>query len=102
MSRMRTFAAFTALAAFMCLGIGTAAAASNASAASHGSNSSIVSNEDSGGLVGWVKGNANASQQTATGGGASNANNTTGVAGNSGTVASGQSNRNLQAVDLYY
>ena len=27
MSRLRTFAAFTALAAFMCLGIGTATAA---------------------------------------------------------------------------
>jgi len=76
-SRLRTFAAFTALAAFMCLGIGTAAAASNASGASQQSNSSIVSNDGSGGLSGGVKGNA-------------------------GTVAAGQSNNTWSAVDVYY
>lgn len=102
MSRLRTFAAFTALAAFMCLGIGQAAAASNASGASQQSTSSIVSNDGSGGLSGAVKGNADASQQTGTGGGASNSANTGGVAGNAGTVAAGQSNSNWSAVDVYY
>jgi hypothetical protein len=98
-SRLRTFAAFTALAAFMCLGIGTATAAGNSSSASESSNSSIVSNEGAGSLTGWVRGNAHAAQQTAAGGGASNANNSVGVSGNSGTLVSGQGTSDWTAVD---
>ena len=102
MSRLRIFTAFTTLAACMCLGMGTAAAASGAAVAGNHSNGSVVSSFESGNLVGSVNGNANASQQTATGGGASNADNSVGVAGNSGTVASGQSNSNRLAAELYY
>jgi len=101
-SRMRIFTAFTALAACMCLGIGTASASANAAAANDHSNGSVVSSVDSGNLLGAVNGNANGSQQNATGGGASNAGNTAAVRGNSGTVGSLQSNSNRLAEELYY
>ena len=42
MSRLRTFAAFTALAAFMCLGIGTATAAENNSGVSDAPHSGMT------------------------------------------------------------
>ena len=100
-SRMRIFTAFTALAACMCLGIGTASAADSSQAAGH-SNGSVVSSVDSGNLGGAVNGNANGSQQSATGGGASNAGSTSGVRGNSGDVGSQQSNSNRLASELYY
>ena len=101
MSRMRIFTAFTALAACMCLGIGTASATINGSAATNHSNGSVVSNFDSGNLSGAVDGNASGSQQSATGRGATNAGSTDGVRGNSGTVAGGQTNSRL-AAELYY
>jgi hypothetical protein len=100
-SRMRIFTAFTALAACMCLGIGTASAADGSAAIDH-SNGSVVSSVDSGDLGGAVNGNANGSQQSATGRGASNAASTGGVRGNSGTVGSLQSNSNRLASELYY
>ena len=102
MSRMRIFTAFAAMTACMCLGIGTAAAASSTAGASDHSTSSVVSNHSSGDLGGRVSGNADASQQTATGGGASNANGTTGVEDNSGSVRSSQSTSNRLAAELYY
>ena len=101
MSRMRIFTAFAALAACMCLGIGTASADDGSHAADH-SNGSVVSSVDSGNLGGAVNGNANGSQQSATGRGASNAGSTGGVAGNSGGVGSQQSNNNRLASELYY
>ena len=102
MSRIRIFTAFAALAACMCLGIGTASATGNGSSATQQSNGSIVSNEDAGNLLGSVNGNAHAAQQTATGGGAANSGNTAGVKGNTGTIGSGQANSNRLAAELYY
>jgi hypothetical protein len=101
-SRMRIFTAFAAMTACMCLGIGTAAAASITAGASGHSSSSVVSDRSSGDLGGTVHGNADAAQQTATGGGASNAGNTTGVTDNAGSVRSGQFNGDRLAAELYY
>lgn len=101
MSRMRTFTAFTVLAAFMCLGIGTASA-DNAATASTSSNASVVSDYGTGNIGGHVDGNASFSQQTGVGGGASNANSTAGVKDNSGTVGAVQGNSNRLAAELYY
>ena len=102
MSRMRIFTAFAAMTACLFLGIGTASAASNTASASDYSSSSVVSSHDAGDLGGSVDGNADASQQSATGGAASNANNATGVKDNSGSVGSSQSNSNRLAAELYY
>jgi hypothetical protein len=101
-SRLRIFTAFAALAACMCLGISTASAVTGASAAFHHSNGSVVSVYDSGNLGGAVNGDANATRQAATGGGASNADNSAGVTGNHGAVGSGQANSNRLAAELYY
>ena len=100
MSRMRTVAVVTALGAFLLAGIGTAQADNGAAAADH-ANSSVVSTIGSGNIVGGVHGNANGSQQTATGSGGSNQNNTTGVAGNSGGVGALQGNGNFSH-QVYY
>jgi hypothetical protein len=96
MSRIRTalvavpLAAVSAAAALM-LGAGSAAA-DNGAFAGGNSSSTTVSDTGSGNLSGWVDGNANWAQQTATGAGASNQNNTLGVKGNTGTLYSSQSN----------
>jgi hypothetical protein len=96
MSRIRiALAAAPIAAALLLLGAG-AASADDGSFASDHANSSIVSDTGSGNLSGWVDGNANWTQQTATGSGASNANNTLGVKGNSGTLFNSQSNSNVR------
>jgi hypothetical protein len=96
MSRFRiALAAAPIAAAMLILGAGAASADSGAFAGDH-STSSIVSNVGSGNLSGWVDGNANWTQQTATGSGASNANNTLGIKGNSGTIYSNQSNSDVR------
>ncbi|MFJ1752911.1 hypothetical protein [Kitasatospora sp. NPDC088134] len=100
MSRIRAVAVVAALGAFLLTGAGTAAA-DNGAGADHSSNSTVVGNLGSGNIVGSVHGNANGTQQTATGSGASNQNNTLGVAGNSGGVGALQSNANL-AHTVYY
>ncbi|MEU3495917.1 hypothetical protein [Kitasatospora cineracea] len=100
MSRIRAVAVVTALGAFLLAGAGTAAA-DNGAGADHSSDSSVVSNIGSGNIVGPVHGNANASQQTATGSGAGNQNNTLGVTDNAGGVGALQSNANL-AHTVYY
>ncbi|MFC8450860.1 hypothetical protein [Kitasatospora sp. NPDC057223] len=100
MSRIRTAAVVTALGAFLLAGAGTAQADNGAAAADH-ANSSIVGNTGSGNIVGGVLGNANGSQQTATGSGGANQNNTAGVAGNSGGVAALQGNGNFSH-QVYY
>jgi hypothetical protein len=99
MSRIRTVLAAAPIAiALLLAGAGAASADSGAFAGDH-SNSSIVSNTGSGNLTGWVDGNSNWTQQTATGSGASNANNTLGVKDNSGSVYSSQSNNDVR---LYF
>jgi hypothetical protein len=96
MSRFRiALAAAPIAAAMLILGAGAASADSGSFAGDH-SNSSIVSNVGSGNLSGWVDGNSNWTQQTATGSGASNANNTLGIKGNSGTIYSNQSNSDVR------
>ncbi|GAB2732238.1 hypothetical protein [Kitasatospora kifunensis] len=95
MSRTRAITAATALGAFLLLGIGSAQAADNAAVAGHGSNGSVVSNWGSGNVLGSVTGNGNSAQQTATGSGGSNQNNTTAVADNSGDVGAEQGNLNF-------
>ncbi|MFI6444962.1 hypothetical protein [Kitasatospora sp. NPDC050543] len=75
-----------------------AAAADNGALASDSSNSSVVSNIGSGNIFGSVDGNYNSTQQTATGSGASNQNNTLGVKDNAGFVYADQSSRNLHVV----
>ncbi|WP_051814034.1 hypothetical protein [Kitasatospora sp. MBT63] len=100
MSRIRAAAAVTALGAFLLAGISTAQA-DNGAGAESGSNSTVVSNTGSGNVVGSVLGNANGTQQTATGSGGSNQNNSLGVTGNSGAIGTLQGNGNL-AHHVYY
>ncbi|MEV4559998.1 hypothetical protein AB0K51_23820 [Kitasatospora sp. NPDC049285] len=86
------------LAAGLLLAGAGAAAADNGAAADHGSNGSVVSNLGSGNIFGSVDGNYNSTQQTATGAGASNQNNTLGVKDNYGIVLADQSNKNFTFV----
>jgi hypothetical protein len=95
MSRIRIALAAAPIAVAMILAGAGAASADDGAFANGGSNSSVVSNTDSGNLSGWVDGNSNWTQQTATGSGASNANNTLAVKGNSGAIYSHQSNSNV-------
>lgn len=95
MSRIRTaLVAVPLAAAALLLGAGAASADNGALSGDH-SNSSVVSNWGSGNITGWVDGNATWNQQTATGSGASNANNTLAVKGNSGGLWANQSNSNV-------
>ncbi len=89
-----TLAAAPLAAGLLLIGAG-AASADNGALAGDGSNSSVVSNVGSGNLFGGVDGNYNWTQQTATGAGASNQNNTLGVKDNSGFVYADQSNKNV-------
>lgn len=103
MTRFRTTRVIVALAAaplaagLLLAGAG-AAAADNGAGAEHGSNSSVVSNVGTGNVFGSVDGNNNWTQQTATGSGASNQNNTLGVKDNSGFVYADQSNKSVHIV----
>ncbi|WP_371480566.1 hypothetical protein [Kitasatospora sp. NBC_00315] len=85
-------------AAALLIGGAGAAAADNGALAGGGSNSSAVSNVGSGNIFGSVDGNYGATQQTATGSGASNQNNTLGVKDNAGPVLADQSNANLHVI----
>lgn len=86
------------LAAGLLLAGAGSAAADNGAAAGHGSNSSVVSNIGSGNIFGSVNGNYNATQQTATGAGASNQNNNLQVKDNTGWIYADQSNRSFHVV----
>lgn len=94
MSRFRALAALAVLGVFAVTGMGTAHAATS-SHAHKTSNGSVVGLTGSGNLVGPVHGNADGSQQTATGSTGSNQNNTSAAAGHSGKVAAFQGNGNL-------
>ncbi|MFE9422616.1 hypothetical protein ACFYNO_06605 [Kitasatospora sp. NPDC006697] len=100
MARTRTARIVAALAAaplaagLLLAGAG-AAFADNGAGSQDGSNASVVSNVGSGNIFGGVDGNANWTQQVATGSGASNQNNTLGVKDNSGLIWADQSNKNV-------
>ncbi|MYV99514.1 hypothetical protein [Streptomyces sp. SID3343] len=64
--------------------------------ASASTTTSNTTNSGSGNVLGGVDGNYNATQQSATGSGASNQNNNAGVKGNSGVVVIDQGNANVQ------
>ncbi|WP_377270215.1 hypothetical protein [Peterkaempfera sp. SMS 1(5)a] len=81
-------------AALLLAGAGAAQAANGVGAA-NGSNGSVVADTGSGNVFGPFDGNYNWTQQTATGSGASNQNNTLGVKGNSGLVYAAQNNLNI-------
>ncbi|MFJ1753875.1 hypothetical protein [Kitasatospora sp. NPDC088134] len=97
-TRLAALLASVPLAAALLLAGAGAAAADNGAAADHGSNSGVVANFGSGNIFGSVDGNYNATQQTATGAGASNQNNTLGVKDNTGIVYADQSNKNFNFV----
>jgi hypothetical protein len=95
MSRIRTALVAVPLAAFALIAGAGAAAADNGAFAGEGSSSSVVSNVGSGNVSGWVDGNTTWTQQTATGAGATNSNNTLSVKDNSGAIWANQVNHTV-------
>ncbi len=96
--RLAALVASVPLAAGLLLAGAGAAAAGNGAAAGHGSNGSVVSDFGSGNIFGSADGNYNSTQQTATGVGASNQNNTLGAKGNTGVVYADQSDKRFDFV----
>ncbi|MGW2374332.1 MULTISPECIES: hypothetical protein [Kitasatospora] len=86
------------LAAGLLLAGAGVAAADNGAAAGTGSNAGVVSDTGTGNVFGGVDGNYVSTQQTATGSGASNQNNTLAVKGNAGNVLAGQGNKNVDVI----
>ncbi|MFF7994165.1 hypothetical protein ACFZDG_30825 [Kitasatospora xanthocidica] len=84
-------------AGLLLVGAGAAVADNGASAAA-GSNAGVVSNVGTGNVFGGVDGNYVSTQQTATGSGASNQNNTLAVKDNAGAVLAGQGNKNVNVI----
>ncbi|MCD0482350.1 hypothetical protein [Streptacidiphilus sp. ASG 303] len=100
MARFRTarptgLLAAAPLAAALLLAGAAAAQAAPGVPAGDGSSGSAVSATGSGNVFGRVDGNTDWAQQTATGSGASNQDNTLGVRGNSGQLYSTQNNLNI-------
>ncbi|MFJ6379748.1 hypothetical protein ACIQI7_07035 [Kitasatospora sp. NPDC092039] len=75
-----------------------AAVADEGAGAEPSSNAGAVSNSGSGNVFGGVDGNHVSTQQTATGSGASNQDNTLAVKDNAGTVQGGQDSKNVNVV----
>ncbi|MGW1172697.1 hypothetical protein ACWD4P_03100 [Kitasatospora sp. NPDC002543] len=86
------------LAAGLLLAGAGAAAADDGAAAEPGSDTGVVSNTGTGNAFGGVDGNYVSTQQTATGPGASNQDNTLAVKDNGGTVQAGQGNKDINVV----
>ncbi|WP_033347081.1 hypothetical protein [Kitasatospora aureofaciens] len=86
------------LAAGLLLAGAGAAAADNGTGAAAGSNAGVVSNTGTGNVFGGVNGNYVSNQQTATGSGASNRNNTLAAKDNAGDILAGQGNKNVNAI----
>ncbi|WP_030232820.1 hypothetical protein [Streptomyces sp. NRRL S-350] len=86
------------LAAGLLLAGAGAAAADNGAGAAAGSNAGVVSNVGTGNVFGGVDGNYVSTQQTATGSGASNQDNTLAVKDNAGAVLAGQGNKNVNVI----
>ncbi|MFD8750490.1 hypothetical protein ACFV0O_05850 [Kitasatospora sp. NPDC059577] len=84
-------------AGLLLLGAGIAAADNGAGAAA-GSNAGVVSDVGTGNVFGGVDGNDVSTQQTATGSGASNQNNTLAVKDNAGAILAGQGNKNVNVI----
>ncbi|MEU8921243.1 hypothetical protein AB0D10_09970 [Kitasatospora sp. NPDC048545] len=84
-------------AGLLLLGAGIAAADNGAGAAA-GSNAGVVSDVGTGNVFGGVDGNHVSTQQTATGSGASNQNNTLAVKDNAGAILAGQGNKNVNVI----
>ncbi|MFJ6212132.1 hypothetical protein ACIQGZ_02150 [Streptomyces sp. NPDC092296] len=100
MARIRTaritgFLLAVPFAAVLLLTGAGAAQADNGSSADRGSNAGVTTADGSGNVFGRVDGNTNWTQQSATGSGAANENNTLGVKGNSGQVYASQTNLNI-------
>ncbi|AXI78734.1 hypothetical protein [Peterkaempfera bronchialis] len=94
-ARLTGLLAAAPLAAALLLAGAGAAQADNGALSDHHSNGSVVTDTGSGNVFGPLDGNYNWAQQTATGSGASNQNNTLGVKGNSGLVYAAQTNLNI-------
>ncbi|WP_406282516.1 hypothetical protein [Embleya sp. NBC_00896] len=97
--KLGTLAVAPIAAGLLFLGAGAAFAdGGNGTVGDNGSTASTTTssttNSGSGNVLGGVDGNYNATQQSATGSGASNQNNTAGVNGNSGVVVVDQGNGN--------
>ncbi|MET8622243.1 hypothetical protein ABZW30_00505 [Kitasatospora sp. NPDC004669] len=86
------------LAAGLLLAGAGAAAADNGAGAATGSNAGVVSSTGTGNVFGGVDGNYVSTQQTATGAGASNQDNTLAVKDNAGNVLAGQGNKNINVI----
>jgi hypothetical protein len=95
MARIRTALAAAPVAVALLLAGAGVAAADSGSFADHHSNGSVVSNSGSGNLSGLVDGNALWSQQTATGAGAHNSNNTVAVKGSNNVTNTDQKNTDI-------
>jgi hypothetical protein len=98
--KLGTLAVAPLVAGLLILGAGAASAdGGNGTVGDNGSTASTTTssttNSGSGNVLGGVDGNYNATQQSATGAGASNQNNTAGVNGNSGVVVIGQGNADI-------
>ncbi|MFB7905322.1 hypothetical protein ACFXPX_09945 [Kitasatospora sp. NPDC059146] len=96
--RVSGFLLAAPLAAGLLLAGAGAAAADNGAGAAAGSNAGVVSNTGTGNIFGGLDGNYVSNQQTATGAGASNQNNTVAVKDNAGNVLAGQGNKNINVI----
>ncbi|OPC81060.1 hypothetical protein B4N89_08955 [Embleya scabrispora] len=99
--KLGTLAVAPIAAGLLFLGAGAACAdGGNGTVGDNGSNASTTTssttNSGSGNVLGGVDGNYNATQQSATGAGASNQNNNAGIKGNSGVVVIHQGNADVQ------
>jgi hypothetical protein len=99
--KLGTLAVAPLAAGLLFLGAGAASAdGGNGTIGDDGATASTTTsgttNSGSGNVLGGVDGNYNATQQSATGSGASNQNNTAAIKGNSGVVVIDQGNANLQ------
>ncbi|MGW7443304.1 hypothetical protein [Kitasatospora sp. NPDC054795] len=86
------------LAAGLLLAGAGGAAAADGAGAEGGSNAGAVSNTGTGNVFGGVDGNYVSTQQTATGSGGSNQDNTVAVKDNAGNVQAGQGNKDVNVV----
>ncbi|MER7751022.1 hypothetical protein [Kitasatospora sp. NPDC097643] len=96
--RVAGFLLAAPLAAGLLLAGAGVAAADNGAGAATGSNAGVVSNVGTGNVFGGVDGNYVSTQQTATGSGASNQNNTLAVKDNAGAILAGQGNKNINVL----
>ncbi|MFD8704441.1 hypothetical protein ACFV1W_17780 [Kitasatospora sp. NPDC059648] len=96
--RVSGFLLAVPLAAGLLLAGAGAAAADNGAGAAAGSNAGVVSDTGTGNVFGGVDGNYVSNQQTATGSGASNQNNTLAAKDNAGDILAGQDNKNVNVV----